>query len=242
MPRSPYRQHQPPTITCATYGKCRRVRCQDSCARVRVTVGCLPDRVRVMYGDSVTSGRHGGVVMRWNMRRFPPAGRPNRARPAALALTVLALLACGAALPAVGCTDLAQEPDSPASATSPVKRVRVSTEEVVHGPVDQPRVSLVVNAGAGFTPAEEMLDTLAGRGVHTPFCLMGWWAERNPDLVRRIYADGHEIASHGHSVFDLTSVSDAAVAEDLERADAVISAITGQTTRPLWSASAGYRD
>jgi peptidoglycan/xylan/chitin deacetylase (PgdA/CDA1 family) len=43
-------------------------------------------------------------------------------------------------------------------------------------------------------------------------------------------------------VFDLTSVSDTAVVADLERADAVLSPLTGRTTRPLWSPSAGYRD
>jgi peptidoglycan/xylan/chitin deacetylase (PgdA/CDA1 family) len=32
------------------------------------------------------------------------------------------------------------------------------------------------------------------------------------------------------------------VQADLENADAAISAVTGRTTRPLWSPSAGYRD
>jgi peptidoglycan/xylan/chitin deacetylase (PgdA/CDA1 family) len=71
---------------------------------------------------------------------------------------------------------------------------------------------------------------------------MGWWAERNPQILAQIAAEGHEIASHGHSVFDLTRVSDAAVVADLESADAVIAAVTGRSSRPLWSASAGYRD
>jgi peptidoglycan/xylan/chitin deacetylase (PgdA/CDA1 family) len=130
----------------------------------------------------------------------------------------------------------------PAAPTPPPKRVRVSAEEVLRGPSDRPYLSLVINAGAGYANAEEILDVLAARGVRTTFFLLGWWAERNPDLVRRIAAEGHEIASHGHSVFDLTRVSDAEVAADLERADAAISAITGRTTRPLWSPSAGYRD
>ena len=125
---------------------------------------------------------------------------------------------------------------------APPKRVLVSEEEVVRGPPDRPFVSLVVNAGAGFTPAEEILDVLASRAVRTTFFLMGWWAERNPDLVRHIQAGGHEIASHGHTVFDLTQASDAGITADLEGADTAISAITGQSTRPLWSASAGYRD
>jgi peptidoglycan/xylan/chitin deacetylase (PgdA/CDA1 family) len=71
---------------------------------------------------------------------------------------------------------------------------------------------------------------------------MGWWAERHPDLLSQIAAGGHEIASHGHSIFDLTLASDAQVRADLENADAAISAVTGRSTRPLWSPSAGYRD
>jgi peptidoglycan/xylan/chitin deacetylase (PgdA/CDA1 family) len=120
--------------------------------------------------------------------------------------------------------------------------VPVSDQEVVRGDPSRPWVSLVFNAGAGYPPGEQILDTLREREVRTTFFVMGWWAERRPELVARIAAEGHEIASHGHEVFDLTSVSDAAVIRDLERADEVISGITGRTTRPLWSASAGYRD
>jgi hypothetical protein len=119
--------------------------------------------------------------------------------------------------------------------------VSVSPVEVVRGDPDRPWVSLVVNAGAGYDPAIEMLDTFAEKGIRTTFFLMGWWAERNPDIVERIGRE-HEVASHGHAVFDLTAVSDAAVVEDLETADAVIGGIIGRTTRPLWSPSAGYRD
>ena len=77
-----------------------------------------------------------------------------------------------------------------------------------------------------------MLDTLREKGVRTSFFVLGWWAERQPDILRRIADDGHEVASHGHSVFDLTAVSDAAVRDDLERADAAISAVTGKYDPP----------
>lgn len=77
--------------------------------------------------------------------------------------------------------------------------------------------------------------SLASRGVRATFFLMGWWVERNPSLVRRIQAEGHEVASHGDRVFDLTDVSDAEVIADLACADAAISGITGETIRPLWS-------
>ncbi|MDO8671069.1 MAG: polysaccharide deacetylase family protein [Dehalococcoidia bacterium] len=113
---------------------------------------------------------------------------------------------------------------------------------MVRGDPARPWVSLVFNAGAGFEPATAILDTLQDKQVHTTFFLMGWWAERQPELVREIAAGGHEVASHGHAVFDLTQVSDEAVIADLEKADGIIKANTGRSTRPLWSPSAGYRD
>lgn len=120
--------------------------------------------------------------------------------------------------------------------------VPVSAEEVERGDPSRPWVSLVFNAGAGFKPAPAILDVLRDKEVRTTFFLMGWWAEKQPGLVRQIAQDGHEVASHGHEVFDLTQVSDAEVIADLERADAVIGEIIGRSTRPLWSPSAGYRD
>ncbi len=35
--------------------------------------------------------------------------------------------------------------------------------------------------------------------IKATFFVLGWVAERNPDLVKRIYAQGHEVASHGYS-------------------------------------------
>ncbi len=150
--------------------------------------------------------------------------------PRALVVVLVALLgALGGGVPGV-----AQESSAPS--------VPVSPEEVVRGDSSVRRISLVINVGAGYTPATSMLDTLRERSLRTTFFVLGWWAEQHPELLARIAADGHEIGSHGHSVFDLTRVSDAEVLADLERADAAISAVTGRTTRPLWSPSAGYRD
>ena len=42
-----------------------------------------------------------------------------------------------------------------------------------------------------------VLDLLAERGVQGTFFVLGWVAQRNPDLVRRIVRAGHEVASHG---------------------------------------------
>jgi peptidoglycan/xylan/chitin deacetylase (PgdA/CDA1 family) len=120
--------------------------------------------------------------------------------------------------------------------------VSASPDEVTRADPSLPNVALVFNIGAGYEPATDILDTLRDKQLHATFFVMGWWAERHPDVLRLIADDGHEIASHGHSIFDLTQASDAQVRADLENADSAISSVTGRTTRPLWSPSAGYRD
>ncbi len=44
-----------------------------------------------------------------------------------------------------------------------------------------------------------LLELLAERSVRGTFFVLGWVAERHPELVREIAAEGHEIASHGLS-------------------------------------------
>jgi polysaccharide deacetylase family protein (PEP-CTERM system associated) len=103
---------------------------------------------------------------------------------------------------------------------------------------------------------ERLLDILEQDGVHATFFVLGWVAERFPDLVRRIHAAGHELASHSYDhglVYDKTPDS---FRDDLRRARAAIEqaagvAVTGfrapsysVTTRSLWAldvlAAEGY--
>ncbi|MBV9324480.1 MAG: polysaccharide deacetylase family protein [Chloroflexi bacterium] len=129
-----------------------------------------------------------------------------------------------------------------ASLAQPSAGVPVSSDEVLHADPALPNMALVFNVGAGYEPATAILDALADHQLQATFFVMGWWAERHADELRHIAAGGHEIASHGHSIFDLTQASDAQVRADLESADQAISSVTGRSTRPLWSPSAGYRD
>ena len=43
-----------------------------------------------------------------------------------------------------------------------------------------------------------LLDLLARHGVRATFFVLGWVADRHPQLVRDIHAAGHEIGSHGY--------------------------------------------
>ncbi len=79
-----------------------------------------------------------------------------------------------------------------------------------------------------------LLELLERHGADATFFTLGWIAERHPQLVRRIVAAGHEIASHGYAHERASSLSPAAFRADLERAKKLIEDIAGQ-------AVAGYR-
>jgi polysaccharide deacetylase family protein (PEP-CTERM system associated) len=54
---------------------------------------------------------------------------------------------------------------------------------------------------------EKVLRLFHDEGVKATFFTLGWVAERHPQLIRRIVAEGHELASHGYAhfpVFDQT--------------------------------------
>jgi len=79
-----------------------------------------------------------------------------------------------------------------------------------------------------------MLRLLASSSTTATFFVLGWVAERYPDLVARVREAGHEIASHGYShrlVYDMTP---AEFREDLRRARRAIASACGVEVR-------GYR-
>ncbi|HLI20374.1 MAG TPA: polysaccharide deacetylase family protein, partial [Stellaceae bacterium] len=44
---------------------------------------------------------------------------------------------------------------------------------------------------------DRLIDLFAATGARATFFTLAWVAERHPDLIRRMVAAGHELASHG---------------------------------------------
>lgn len=72
-----------------------------------------------------------------------------------------------------------------------------------------------------------LLDALADAGARATCFVLGWVARRYPALVRRMVADGHEIASHSDTHQRLYSLSRSALAQDLTRARDTLEQLTG---------------
>jgi polysaccharide deacetylase family protein (PEP-CTERM system associated) len=79
-----------------------------------------------------------------------------------------------------------------------------------------------------------LLEILRQHKVRATFFVLGLFAERLPDVVAEIAADGHEIGSHGYSHRPVYGIGPAAFADELSRSVALLEEICGQRI-------AGYR-
>ena len=76
-----------------------------------------------------------------------------------------------------------------------------------------------------------LLDLFHRHQVEGTFFVLGWVAERFPDLVREIENRGHEIATHGYSHRLLTHMSEEEFRADLGRSLEVLAKIARQPVR-----------
>ena len=114
--------------------------------------------------------------------------------------------------------------------------------EFTRGSTSSKQIALTFDAGADASPTLEILDALAKHGVHATFFLTGVWAKKNPSLVRRIAAEGHEIGNHTWDHKRLTDLNDGKIEEEAETTDNLIRELTGKSTKPLLRVPFGARD
>lgn len=75
---------------------------------------------------------------------------------------------------------------------------------------------------------EIILDLLAKHKVKATFFVLGWIAQRLPQLVNRIADQGHEIASHGYNHMLNSALTREELRDDLRSSKALLEDITGK--------------
>ncbi len=86
------------------------------------------------------------------------------------------------------------------------------------------------------TSTNKVLDILKENNTLASFYILGYIAEKHPDLVLRIQEEGHEIGTHGYAHKNLLKLKPAEFEEDLHKSIKILEKILGKRTRIL-----GYR-
>ena len=101
-------------------------------------------------------------------------------------------------------------------------------------------VALTFDDGPNPDATPLILDALKDRGVRATFFVLGRHAERWPDLVRRVAAEGHAIGNHGYYHRKLHFKSPAYVRADLTLGTRAIDVASGVRPR-FFRAPHGFR-
>ena len=80
-----------------------------------------------------------------------------------------------------------------------------------------------------WTP--KILDILKEKGVHASFFIIGENAQANPDLVHRIFADGHDVGNHTFTHPNLGELPDSLVTLEINANQRLVEALTGRSMR-----------
>ena len=157
----------------------------------------------------------------------PPAFRPA----GALSETAVAVTSNAGLTRQAAC-----RPSTPAVGPTPGRSVIVN-----RGPSECSTVALTFDAGADRGYAELILDILRENTVPASFGMTGAWADQNPDLIRRMVDEGHELINHTWDHRSFTGLSPRtrplAVGErrlQLDRTDELLREMAGRSTRPLF--------
>ncbi|NCP54008.1 MAG: DUF3473 domain-containing protein, partial [Rhodoferax sp.] len=81
---------------------------------------------------------------------------------------------------------------------------------------------------------DRILELLARHRTRATFFTLGWIAERYPDMVKQIVAQGHELASHGYGHQRASDQTPDVFFADISRAKKLLEDLSGQSVQ-------GYR-
>lgn len=104
------------------------------------------------------------------------------------------------------------------------------------------RISYGINCAWGASDIPQILDDLDRLDVKVTFFLVGDWCEKNPDMVKEMFARGHELANHSDSHPDMTTLSKEEVTAELNACSEKITALTGVSPTLFRAPSGSYND
>lgn len=103
------------------------------------------------------------------------------------------------------------------------KNVKTLTEDT-----KKKRVALTFDDGPDPNYTEKLLDGLKERDVKATFFLLGKQVDQYPDIVKRIYKEGHIIGNHSYDHVNLATLSATDAKNQISKTNEAIYKITGE--------------
>lgn len=105
---------------------------------------------------------------------------------------------------------------------------RYSAEPIYKADIQDKEIGLMCNVYWGTEYIEPYLELLGQYNVKATFFIGGIWAAENPELVERMYMQGHEIANHGYNHKLASRNSAEVITEEMLKTDRILQQICGE--------------
>lgn len=92
----------------------------------------------------------------------------------------------------------------------------------------QKKVSITFDCAWEANDIPDIINTLKEHDVKASFFLVGHWAEKNPDAVKLMWENGHDVGNHSYSHLRMGALDNAKIRSEISRCDDVIKSITGK--------------
>ena len=100
---------------------------------------------------------------------------------------------------------------------------------------EEKKIYLTFDAGYENGVTEKILDVLQKHRVPAAFFLVGNYLEQEPELVKRMVAQGHTVGNHTYHHYDMSKISDqASFRKELEDLEALYQQVTGEEMQKFY--------
>ena len=89
-------------------------------------------------------------------------------------------------------------------------------------------VALTFDDGPSPRCTPQLLDGLKERGVHATFFVVGCQVVKDPDIVTRMAAEGHQVGNHSYDHKELDKLSAQEAAQDMRKNDQLLQELLGE--------------
>lgn len=119
----------------------------------------------------------------------------------------------------------------------------VFKEEIYYkGTVEGEQIAFVCNIDWGEEYIPQMLKIFKDNNIKISFFPTGRWADKNPELVKTIYDNGHEIGNHGYNHLDYSKLTYDKNKEEILKAHKSIESIIGVSPKFFGPPSGAFNE
>lgn len=107
---------------------------------------------------------------------------------------------------------------------------------------DDGKISITFDCAWDAEDMESILSTLKNHNCKATFFVLGTWAEQNPDTMKKIVADGHEIGNHSYNHTHYTAMSQNEMLSDIDKCNKAIKDTSGISPALFRAPSGDYNN